>query len=122
MSHTNATASDVQDLLNTDLTVSEIQPYLAAAERFVTDNLEGEGVKDATLTEIEKHLAAGIVAAERDPTASSVSLGDASITYQRGGGVGEHFRIAKMLDPTGIIASALNREKAARWKTGTSVE
>lgn len=103
MSHINVTASDVQDLLDTDLTVSEIQPFLAAAKRYVADNLEGEGVAGATLTEIEKYLASGIVSASRDPTASSVSLGDASITYQRGGDHPEHIKVAAMLDPTGSI-------------------
>lgn len=103
MSHTGATASDVQDLLNTDLTVSEIQPFLAAAERYVTDKLESESIPDATLTEIEKYLASGIVSGARDPTLTQESVGDVSVTYQRGGETPEHIRVAAMLDPTGQI-------------------
>lgn len=122
MAHTRVTASDVQDLLDTNLTTAEIDPFLPAAKRFVDDNLEDTDIPDATLTEIEKHLAAGIVAGERDPTASSVSLGDASITYQRGGTVGEHFRVARMLDNTGTLASLLNQRQSANWRTATAVE
>lgn len=102
MSHTNATESDVQDLLDTDLTTAEISPFLTAAQRFVTDNLESEGIANATLTEIEKYLAAFLVTS-KDPTLVSASVGDASETYQRSSDAQDHLRVAAALDPTGQV-------------------
>lgn len=122
MAHTNATASDVQDLLDTDLTTSEIDPFLTAAQRFVTDQLESEDIENATLTEIEKYLAAGIVTL-RDPRLVSAQIDDVQESYQRETGSNEYFEIAAMLDPTGKVqARFIDKKQPVKWHVSDGLE
>lgn len=121
MSHTNATASDVQDLLDTDLTTSEIDPFLTAAQRFVTDRLEGEGVANATLTEIEKYLAAHIVTA-RDPRLTEAERDEIRDVYQRDAETSEYLKIAIMLDPTGELEDEFGDTRKVKFRMGAGYD
>lgn len=121
MSHTTATASDVQDLLDTDLTASEIGPFLTAAQRFVTDRLEDEDIADATLTEIEKYLAAHIVTA-RDPRLTEAQRGDVRDRYQRDAETSEYLKIAIMLDTTGALEDEFGETRKVAFRMGAGYD
>lgn len=122
MPHTSATAGDVQDIMETSLNVSEIQPFLAAAQRFVADELENEGVSDATLTEIEKYMAAGIAASARDPGVTQESVGDVSVTYQRSEDHQEHMKVAAALDPTGKVEARFLSGSEVSFRVGAGYD
>lgn len=121
MSHTNATASDVQALLDTDLTTSEIDAFLTGAKRWVTDNLEGEGVANATMTEIEKYLGAAF-ATSRDPRLKEAERDEVRDVYQRDEAQSEYLKIAIMLDPTGKLEEEFGGRRTVKFRMGAGYD
>lgn len=124
MAHDAAQASEVVDLLDTTLSASEVEPFLTAAQRLVADHLEGEGVADATLTEIERYLSAHFATLrDREAAPARESLDDYSVTYQGETGMHleatHHGQTALLLDPTGKLQALTERTQGASWKTGT---
>lgn len=54
-------AANVKAIMDTELTESQITPFLTPANLLVTDKLTGEGLSDTHLIEIEKYLTAHFV-------------------------------------------------------------
>lgn len=119
MSHTNATASQVQEVLDTSLTSSEIDPFLSAAQRIVTDVLEGEGYADDTLTEIERWLGAHF-AAMRDQRVTSERVGTAQFDYEGTTGMGldatRYGQQVQLLEHQGLLAAVSERRGKVQYK------
>jgi len=100
------TASDVLDIMDTTLTIVDVEPHLDTAAAFFADRLDGEGVSSTMQDEITKHLAAHF-ASVKDRRAEQVSVEGTSERYARlGQGLlsTDYGQIAVSLDPTGILA------------------
>jgi len=109
------TDQEVRDIFETD--ISDLAPFITAANITVNENLSGQGLTDAALKEIERWLSAHMATA-RDPRTSKESMGDASETYQGDSGLGldssRYGQMVKTLDPTGRLTS-LGKRKAGMW-------
>lgn len=104
-----ATAAEVQALIETDLTTSEIESYLDDAH---FDNQQANDTSSMTTAEkaqLEKHLAALKIVQSKDPAVSRESVADASFTYD--GSTVQWLRgeVAKR-DPSGTLASSVVRD------------
>lgn len=109
------TAEKVKEIMATRLTEAQILPFLITANAMVTARLAASGLPDATLEEIEKYLAAHL-ASVKSKFAITERIGEASITTGYKGGLGldatPYGEVAKMLDTTGILATALSARTA----------
>ena len=109
------TEQEVRNIFETDIT--DLSPFITAANLMVNENLFGQGLTDATLKEIERWLSAHLATA-RDPRTSKESMGDASQTYQGDSGLGldssRYGQMVKTLDPTGRL-TAVGKKKAKMW-------
>lgn len=74
------TESEVKAIIDTDLDEDAIAPFLRVANLLVTELLSDEGYDAPYLAEIERWLAAHLVAV-RDPRIISQKIGDADATY-----------------------------------------
>ena len=115
---------DVQEILKTTLTESQLEAFINAANLLVTAKLSSSGLSDDILFEIKRWLSAHFVSA-REKITTSESMGGASDSYaiQVGLGLNGSFygQQVKLLDTTGILAGLDERKKLAtlEWM-GTS--
>jgi len=105
------TGANVKEIINTSLSASEVAPFVTSANLIVTERLGGQGVSAAILKEIERWLAAHLVAIRsQDSVSKAEKTGDASITRHGETKMGLDFtpygQQAKLLDPTGRLESA----------------
>jgi hypothetical protein len=112
---TNTT--DVKQILDTNLDGSVIKAFIDTANTIVGDTLGSDTTLSATqLKEIEKWLAAHLIAATRQRQGSAEKVGDASITYQGKTGMGLNSTMygqqVLMLDSTGKMAQKLGKKSA----------
>ncbi|MDX9803734.1 MAG: hypothetical protein RBS96_06910 [Dehalococcoidales bacterium] len=109
------TAAEVKEIMQTGLTETQILPFLTTANAMVTARLATSGLTDTTLEEIEKYLAAHL-ASVKSKFAITERIGEASITTGYRGGLGldatPYGEVAKMLDTTGTLATALSMRTA----------
>jgi len=91
-------ASDVKDILDTDLADATIETFISQA---------GELVSDET---VQTWLSAHLIAVSRDRTADKESVGDHSITFSGETGLGldsTHFgQMAQQFDTDGELKNA----------------
>lgn len=112
---TRVTATEVKEILDTDLADAQIETFILAANLVVTKKLADAGLGTDLLKEIERWLSAHLVAI-RDQIPSKESLGDASMTYQ--GKTGMHLNFTSygqqvlLLDTSGILASSAGKRAA----------
>jgi hypothetical protein len=97
------TATAVGLILQHELTSDQINAFIADASLWVDNNLVGEGLSTATLTAIEKYLAAGFATARAAQLLSAKRL-ETTETFQRDKEASEYFKLAATLDPTGTVA------------------
>lgn len=107
------TEADVLELMDTDLTSSQITPFLTTANAIVTDKLAGTTLSTTILEEIEKYLAAHI-ASVRSKFAIEEQIGDlAKVKTGYKGGEGlqatPYGEMVLMLDTTGTMKSSYGR-------------
>jgi len=106
------TDEDVKKIISTTI---DTTPFITPANLIVTDRLSGEGLGDPLLKEIERWLAAHLVAI-RDPVYKTEKTGDASATVFAEGGKGldatPYGQQVKVLDITGKMATL--GQKAAK--------
>ena len=79
MARTNAT--DVKAIIDTTRTDAQVDGFITTANLMVTEVLTGSGLSSAMLTEIEKYLAAHLMAMTVERQASKVKIDDASESY-----------------------------------------
>ena len=106
MARTNDT--DVQKIISLNV-LTDTTPFITTANLLVTQHLGTSTISAAILTEIEKYLAAHLVALHPDERqVTEQKIGDATDKY--GGTLGEMLNFTqfgqtvKMLDYTGILA------------------
>lgn len=107
MPRTDATA--VQARFDTDLSSTDLQPFIEDANAVVDSELADEGLADDLLATIEAYVAAHF-AAVRDPRFTDVSGAARDASYEDRGSEGpglaatQHGRRAIDLDPTNTLA------------------
>jgi len=104
------TAAKVKEIISTDQADSVIEAFILGAVAIVTENLETSGLSEDTLAEIERWLAAHLMAVtlERQPIemgggpAPSIRFTD---HYEQGLSLTSYGQMAMTLDTSGTLAS-----------------
>lgn len=115
------TASDVLDIMDTNLGTSDITPLLTAAEQILVEWVDGKGVGSTTRDELKKFLTAHIARSTKEKAAAKQSVGPESVTYE--GDTGLHLeathygQTVKMLDPTGTLQSLGQQKRKAIFQS-----
>jgi hypothetical protein len=123
-----ADAAGVKGLISTKLTDLEIKPFLDTAAVVVSEHLDGAGLSEALLTQIELWLAAHLVAV-RDPRAAEKTVEDLRIRYEGRSAIGavdasglhttSYGKQVMLLDPTGRLAQLMNPQRRPwRFRAG----
>lgn len=103
------TETEVRAIIETPLVGATVEAHITVANLTVTRVLGASNLSAEILKEIERWLAAHFVAVQ-DRRRSSTSTGDASDSYDGQTGMGLDFTAygqqVKLLDPTGLLASA----------------
>lgn len=106
MSVTKPSASDVKVIIDTDLTDSQIEGFIDAANLLVEEELGDSDLSASLLTEINKWLAAHLLSS-RDQRVAKEAINDVSITYQGEYGLGlnstSYGQQVLVLDSTGTL-------------------
>lgn len=102
---TNAT--DVKAILGSTLADATVESYITGANLTVTNLLTGKGLDDDTLEEIERWIAAHLIAVTRERTSKKEGAGGAFIEYTGEWGAGlsstSYGQMSMMLDTTGTL-------------------
>jgi len=116
----------IKILDNTGLSDAILTAFVDSANVFVTQSLGSTSLSATVLTEIEKWIAAHMVAITRERTAQKEGAGGAEITYT--GKWGEQLRatnygqMAITLDTTGTLDELSNGRRSATIQAITSFE
>ena len=114
------TEAEVKKIVSTTLTNEEITPFLTAANVLITDILTNEGYGNSLLKEIEKWLAAHLVAI-RDPQIEKEKIGEVDATYQGKTGLGlnhtSYGQQVMVLDHHGKLAEIAQSKGPAEVRT-----
>lgn len=106
-----AVFGDVEAILDTELTDSEITAYITTSNLVVTAQLGNTALSAALLTQIETYLAAHLISTTRERKAEQVS-GEGGVHFEGKTGMrleATHYgQTAMLLDATGRLAG-LNR-------------
>lgn len=78
---TRVTESEVKEIMDTDLTVEQITPYLISANSFVTGVFASVTIDDSVLKEIERWLAAHMVSLTKERVSQEEGAGGAYIKW-----------------------------------------
>lgn len=108
MSRTDADA--VKQIIDTDLTDTEIEAFIAGATEVVTEVIGSDTTLSSELkTEIERWLTAHMIASTREQQLSKTKAGPAEATFQGKTGMGLdstlYGQTVKVLDTTGKFAA-----------------
>lgn len=102
------TEANVRGILDTDLESTEIDRYIDTAHLFVESALNGRGVSDDILTQIETYVTAHLISFTRERQESEEGIQDAKVKYTGKYGLGlqgtTYGQSALFLDPTGELA------------------
>ncbi len=116
----------VKDILDdTGLSDTIIESFIDGANTFVTANLGGKSLSTALLTEIERWIAAHMIASTRERTAKKAGAGGAEIEYTGYWSTGlngtSYGQMAVTLD-TSKTLEALAQGKLAAWSKAVPTE
>lgn len=116
------TEAEVKEIIDTDLTVEQVTPFLKASNLLVTDVLTDQGYSVDLLKEIERWLAAHFVAI-RDPRTVREKIGEAEDTYQGKFGEGlsstSYGQQVMLLDYKGVLAEIAQAKGGVELKVIT---
>lgn len=101
-SNARTSASDVKEIIDTDLSDDEIKHHINAAAAMVDDVDAAGSVSASRLELIEEYLTAHIASAQ-EPRVKKESVGDGSWTYQGPAETTRYWDRAADLDPTGTL-------------------
>lgn len=103
-----ATEQEVLDIMDTTLTTEQLTPYLISANAFVTNTFSGKGLSDDILKEVERWVAAHMVATTKDRQIKETGADNAYIKYtgywSEGLNATSYGQMAIALDSTGTLA------------------
>jgi hypothetical protein len=112
------TAAEVIEIMDTDLSVAQVGPYVTAANIMVTAALGTSGLGSDVLKEIERWVAAHMIASSKERQAIDEKAGPASIKYagQYGANLAStsYGQMAMTLDTTNTLASLGGRQASIR--------
>lgn len=115
------TESEVKEIIETDVTPLTV--FISQAALLVSETLEGKGLSEARLKEIERYLAAHYLAATLDPQARSEGASGTSVTYEGAQGMGlqgtRYGQQALVWDTTGTLRELNGQER--RPRSGSSI-
>ena len=100
------TEDDVKEIINTNLSSTTIDAYIETASTLVDNVLLGKGLSTSLLTEIEKYIAAHLIAFNSERQAYKKSVNETSETYGTLGKMLEgttYGQTAIMLDISGAL-------------------
>jgi len=113
------TSAEVFEIIDVISTITNLTPYITAANRIVEDNLTGKGIADGTLKEVERWLSAHFTAIhDQRFTKEKVELQEVSY----GGKTGMRLlstlygQQAMILDPTGTLEKLNNGKYAMNFQ------
>lgn len=108
------TAAEVKEIMDTSISDTIVDRFISIANLSVNDVLNGSGLGEDLLKEIECWLAAHLIASTRDRTTETEKVGDASVKYSGAFGKGLeatlYGQMVKTLDTTGAYASSGKRK------------
>jgi hypothetical protein len=106
--------NDVAAIIATELTDEQIQAFITTAHQIVVDRVQGQGLSEDTMTQIEQYLAAHFVSL-RDPRVEMEKIGGEYQARYQIGDLGEglastvYGQTALALDSTGTLIQSSNR-------------
>lgn len=114
------TIDSVKEIIDTDIDEDSIYGIIGSANVFVTSYLTGKGLADDLLKEIEKWVAAHMIASSRERFSKEEGAGGAYIRYAGTFGEGllatSYGQVAITLDTSGtLLAIAKNKQKATTF-------
>lgn len=122
MARTNI--DDLKSIIETDLTDTILDQYISGANIFVTELLTDKGLADETLQEIERWIAAHMIASTRERMGKEEEAGGARIEYLGKYGAGlsstPYGQMAIQLDASGTLTANADGKKIAWSKAVTS--
>lgn len=111
------TAAEVKEIIETELTETQVLPYITTANVLVTQALTGAVLSTAILKEIERWLSAHLIAISRERTEIEAGAGGAYIKYANVFGENlastSYGQMVKILDTTGKMAKLGDKVKVA---------
>ena len=112
------TATEVKMIIDTDLTDLVVDAFILGANVTVTEVLGSDtNLTTAHKKEIERWLAAHLIAATREQQIQKAGAAGASITYQGRTGMGLNSTLygqqVLALDTTGKMAGAMSKQRAS---------
>jgi len=112
-------------LEDTSLSDTIIQSYISGANVFVTAQLDGKGLSDALLAEIERWMAAHMITHTVERQIKKAGAGGAEVEYTGYWGTGlsgtSYGQMAVSLDTTKTL-EALAKGKLAAWSKAVPTE
>ena len=110
------TATEVKEIMGITLDDAIVDSYIVGANLLVTQVLTGSGFSDELLAEIERWLAAHMIATTRERVSKEEGAGGAFIKYAGEFGYGlsstQYGQMVKVLDTSGGFSS-LDKKKAS---------
>lgn len=111
-------ATEVKQIITTTMTDADVDVFIAAANRLVTDLIgSSTELSDAQRKDIEWWVTAHLIASTREHQPQAEGAGDAKITYQGSTAMGldstYYGQTAQVLDTTGIMAAKLGKQAIA---------
>ena len=110
----------IEILDDTSLEDAIIESFINGAYTFVTAQLSSKITNEDLLTEIERWVAAHMIASTRERTAKEEQAGGAQIKYTGQWGTGldgtSYGQMAVMLDTTGTLAALVQRKGKASMR------
>ncbi len=101
------TGDQVKEIIETEYTGDQLEPFIIAANHIVNSYLSGQGLGESLLAEIERWLAAHLIASSIDPREQETRIGTVQVNVEGVTGMGLKFsrygQQAMILDPTGIL-------------------
>ncbi len=116
MATARVSSAEVKEVIQTDLT--DLTPFIRGANQIISDRLSGQNLSEDTLKEVERWLAAHLLAStNRDNSTHNIKeskTGDAWEKYTEntsstGIGSTPYGEMAKMLDPSNLLSVAGKR-------------
>jgi len=102
-------ATQVKEIMETDLEDTVIEAFITAANLTVTELLGTSALSDATLLEIERWMAAHLIASTIDRAVDKENTGPTGVTYSGKTAMGLdstlYGQTCKLLDTTGTLAA-----------------
>ena len=112
------TATEVKQIIDTDLVDTIVDAFILGANYTVTEVLGSDtDLADGHKKEIERWLSAHLIAATREQQIQKAGAGGANVTYQGQTGMGLNATIygqqVLALDTTGKMSAALSKQRAS---------